>query len=393
MNFYSFRKEHVRLLVFCSVALFFFSCRKKDEPRSVDPALEPYLNLFLKEGEKRGKTIDIKRDGGIILEFANLTPPTIGLCYRTLPVRVQIDRTYWKDTESSANKENLREDVVFHELGHGFLGRGHRNDSLPNNEWTSMMCGEPEVNGRNWAVNFHGYRKNYYLDELFNMGTPVPDWSKPATFDGNKGYLWDSEDYSFSSSSTEIDRTLTIKKGNGVCQISSSDDQNIIYPLNKPTVSIPANFYIEVEMSASFVLKEGDISGIFGGNNRSQNYFTVSSGNRSCAANTDCISPFAEVLISDKYRSETYNKLALCKRGNELFFYINDELVYRNDYQLQSYNIVGVIIPAKGSVSIKNYTVYTGQNAYTSVTLRAAKPVKDFPPVYKISLPKTNYLK
>jgi len=143
-------------------------------------------------------------------------------------------------------------------------------------------------------------------------------------------------------------------------------------------------------MSASFVLKDRSISGVFAGNDQSANYFTVSSGNRSYAVNTECVVPFAEVLIGDKYRHETYNKLALCKRGEELFFYINDELVYRNDYEgSSSYNTLGIIVPAKGGVSIKNFAVYTDENT----TLRAAKPIGNPTPLREVSLPGMRYLK
>ena len=391
MNFHNFCKGRILLLLSCFFVLFLFSCGKEDIPRSINSELEPYLDRFLAEGAKRGKTLDIDKKGGLIMEFADLTPPTIGLCYSSLPVRIQIDRTYWKKTVDSDNKENLREDLVFHELGHGLLKRGHRNDSLPNNEWTSMMCGEPQVNGRDWAVNFNGYRKNYYLDELFNEKTPVPDWSSPATFDGNRGYLWDFTDYSLWSPSVYTKEPLTFKTGNGVREISSSDDGNI--PVALYSALITTDFCMEMEMFVSFDLKES-ISGLFAGDNQSNpenfNYFTVSSGNRSNAGNIKCIVPFAEILISDKFQRESYNKLALCKRGGELFFYINNKLVYRNDYQLRAYNMFGIIVPAKGSVSIRNQALYAGQAASA---LKAGEQVKEVRILHGISIPGADYLR
>ena len=235
------------------------------------------------------------------------------------------------------------------------------------------------------------------MDELFDTKTPIPEWSLPATFDGDTGYLWHSEDYTFSNDSTWTNRLLpffTFKTGNGVYQISSSDNNNRLLSLHEDYIQADS-FYIEVEMLASF--PSSGISGIFGGyeqsiSNHSFNYFTVSSGNRSYAFNTDCMSaPFAEVLISDKFRHGTYNKLALSKRGDELFFYINDELVYRNDYQLPLYNRLGVVIPARGSVSIKNYAVYTAEQ---SSGLRAARPAENLPRVYVLPpLPGMEYLR
>ncbi len=373
----------------CFFVLLLFSCGKDDIPHSVDSSLESYLDRFLAEAAKRGKTLDINKEGGVIMEFADLEPPVIGLCYHLLPIRIQIDRTYWKETADAPNRENLREDVVFHELAHGFLGRAHINDSLPNNEWASMMCGEPQVNGRNWAVNFNGYRKSYYLDELFDMNTSVPDWSYPASFDGDKGILIESDDYSSHPSDIRQQGVFTIKTGNGTCEISSSDSKNVLFSLYD--TKIATDFYMEVEMYVSSI-PDGGISGIFSGckssSEESHNYFSVSSGNRSRASNTKCIVPFAEVLVSDKYRNGTYNKLALSKRGEELFFYINDELVYRNDYQLPEYNKFGIIIPAMGSVSMRNYAVYSGQNPSV---LKAGKAIGDDDDAYRISVRETNY--
>jgi len=362
------------LLFFCFFASF-ISCGKEDNPKTVDPEFELYLDRFIKEGAKRGKTLDIDKDGGVIMEFADLTPPTIGLCYNSLPVRIQIDRDYWKKTADSYNKENLREDVVFHELAHGFLKRGHRNDSLPNNEWTSMMCGEPQINGRDWLINFNGYRREYYLDELFNQNTPTPKWSNPAVFDGNKGYLVYSDDFPSPDLSVHTNETLTFKIGQGMCEISSSDDENRLLSLH--SVFVTSDFYMEVEMAVTYTLGKS-LSGLFSGYQQwdwipgDYDYFTISPGNRSYIRNSKCFVPFAEVLTSDKLIQGEFNKLAICKKGGELFCYINDELIYRNDYLFNSYNTFGVITPAKGVVYVKNFSLYS----YSQSALKSAQQEK-----------------
>jgi hypothetical protein len=392
MSICRFPKSQILFFIFSCVVFFLFSsCEKEDDAirHSIDYKLEPYLNRFLEEGIKRGKMVDISKNGGLILEFADLTPPTIGLCYFSKPVRVQIDRTYWEETTKSPNRENLREEVVFHELGHGFLSRGHRNDVLQNNEWTSMMCGEPQTNGRSWNLNFNGYRKEYYLDELFNPKIPVPEWSKPAVFDGNKGTLLYSEDYSFSVPRFQSEGPLTFEIKNGEYRISSSVNQNqrvaLLYDFPLST-----DFYMEMEMSVFFALNNGEFSGVFAENVYSDyNYFSITSNNRSFVANNKCIMPFAEVLISDKYQREKYNKLAISKCGDELFFHINDKLVYRNDYQLFSYNKLGIIIPAKGSVSIKNYAVYADENT----SLRSMKQTENPVVLGEIAIRKIKYLR
>jgi hypothetical protein len=253
------------------------------------------------------------------------------------------------------------------------------------------MCGEPEVNGRSWAVNYNGYRKNYYLDELFNTKTPVPDWSKTASFDGNKGNLVKLIDYSSwgYSNSTNKEKTLTFITGNGFYEIYSSSNENI--PVSLENNFIVEDFYIEIEMVASYGLNDG-ISGIISGYSQNNfDFFTISSGSRSYILNNRCVVPFAEILISDKLKQEEYNKLAMCKKDKELFFYINDELVYRNDYISSTYSEFGVIIPAKGNVFIKNFSLYSYSD-YQS-TLKSTKPTELFSPIREILLSKMNYSK
>jgi len=380
MNTCRFKENQILFFLFCIAIFFFSSCEKEKETsqHTIDYRLEPYLNRFVEEGKKRGKFVDIGKEGGLILEFADLTPPTIGLCYpHAKPVRIQIDRTYWEETTQSPNRENLREEVIFHELGHGFIGkRGHKNSFLPNEEWASMMCGEPQINGRSWFLNFNGYRKDYYLDELFNpKTTTVPEWSKPAVFDGNKGmFLLDERNSEFKIP-------------------SSSGNQNLLASLYSTESFISTDFYMEMEIAVSFVVKDdGGFSGIFAGNKRldDYNYFTIEPNNRSVAANHKCrLAPFAEVSMGDKYKREGYNKLAISKRGNELFFYVNDQLVYRNDYQIPSYNTFGIIVPVRGSVSIKNFAIYADE----SVALRVAKQAENPVILGEVSIPGVRYLK
>ncbi len=355
MNNHCFKIDRILSILFCTAAFFFFSCEKEKTKFTIDQELEPYLNLFLEEGKKRGRFVDIEKEGGLILEFADLTPPVIGLCYSSIPIRVQIDKTYWQKTTESLNRENLREEVVFHELGHGFLKRGHKNTVLENDEWASMMCGEPQINGRSWFLNFNGFRKEYYLDELFNSNTPIPEWSKPAVFDGNKG------DFILDKVETDV-------------ILPNSFDTNLLRPLYSTMATISSDFYVEID----FVLVNGEFSGIFAGNDRldTYNYFTVSTDNRSLVMNNKCAIPFAEVMTGDKYQQGgAYNKLAISKRGDMLFFYINDKLVYQNDYQIPSYNTFGIIIPTRGSVSIKSLEVYADENVVLRSAKQAGSPV------------------
>lgn len=75
------------------------------------------------------------------------------------------------------------ETLIFHEMGHCILGREHDESRLPNGNPKSIMCTgnialyAPCAYPVNDSCNQY-YKRNYYLDELFNASTPLPDWGK-----------------------------------------------------------------------------------------------------------------------------------------------------------------------------------------------------------------------
>ena len=75
------------------------------------------------------------------------------------------------------------ETLIFHEMGHCILGREHDESFLPNGNPKSIMCTgnialyAPCAYPLNDSCNQY-YKRAYYLDELFNSSTAVPDWAK-----------------------------------------------------------------------------------------------------------------------------------------------------------------------------------------------------------------------
>lgn len=68
-----------------------------------------------------------------------------------------------------------REILVFHELGHALLGRGHTDRTLPNGLRGSIM-----VEGRIFGL-YSAARadwREYYVDELFDSETEDPAWAQ-----------------------------------------------------------------------------------------------------------------------------------------------------------------------------------------------------------------------
>ncbi|HQG68001.1 MAG TPA: hypothetical protein PLW20_05305, partial [Paludibacteraceae bacterium] len=146
-----------KLGFFVSIVFLLLSCKDSHAYR-VDSAFSTYLYTFQSEAAKRGQVFNFQQEG-LIMEFADLTDNKAGLCHYEKPIRIEIDRTYWNDISKYAGAEYMKEDVIFHELGHGFLGREHLNDVLENGDWKSMMCGGQKVNNRAWNINYRGIRR------------------------------------------------------------------------------------------------------------------------------------------------------------------------------------------------------------------------------------------
>ncbi len=78
-----------------------------------------------------------------------------------------------------------KEALIFHELGHCILGRDHDNSLLPNGDPKSMMVENNIIIyspcvyaiGGNTDCNFT-FKRDYYISELFDEETSIPDWAK-----------------------------------------------------------------------------------------------------------------------------------------------------------------------------------------------------------------------
>ncbi|MCK7482835.1 MAG: ImmA/IrrE family metallo-endopeptidase [Candidatus Moduliflexus flocculans] len=108
-----------------------------------------YVHGFENEAKLRGRTVDIEKQG-LKVEFADFSGKDyVGLTNYENPIRIQIDKHYWNSAP-----DPYREFVLFHELGHAFLGiNDHRNDTLPNGDWKSIMRGPP-ANGDEHRIDY-----------------------------------------------------------------------------------------------------------------------------------------------------------------------------------------------------------------------------------------------
>ncbi|MGB0523784.1 MAG: hypothetical protein ACPGJS_12530 [Flammeovirgaceae bacterium] len=141
----------------------------------VPDEVEPFVQKFIEEGKERG--VDLVVDNLVV----ELTSPVENngqfVCGVTFGPVINLPQNYIEiDTQCLAwrHSEVSREILVFHELGHALLLRPHRTDLLPNFDFASIMVSST------WNIDdfytFDLTKREYYMDELFDPSTPVPDW-------------------------------------------------------------------------------------------------------------------------------------------------------------------------------------------------------------------------
>ena len=171
--------------------IFILGCTKDNqqlEPNipEYNPSLHSGINLsfanyvkkFYDEANIRGKNennIIGKAIEDLKLEFdsdlTNYCGYALSFNTSNSPHVIISDRaTCWND-RSATDKEIL----IFHELGHAILKRSHDDTRMSNNHRKTMM-----FSGNQFGL----YKKEeidkrrYYLDELFDVTTPEPNWAK-----------------------------------------------------------------------------------------------------------------------------------------------------------------------------------------------------------------------
>lgn len=140
------------------LVLFIMSC-KSDSTESLDVQL--YLDRFEEEANERGFTY-INEIGNIEVHLVEIISfGVLGQCFRDPDDinQIHLDRTYW---EGASDLE--KEFVVFHELGHCLLNRGHLNDSIGDGTCLSIMY---DGNSSACNLSYTLDTKEAMIDELF----------------------------------------------------------------------------------------------------------------------------------------------------------------------------------------------------------------------------------
>lgn len=144
-----------------TILLFFalLSCEQQEEAIYVDPAISVYFELFELEAAKRGLSADLSA-AKISAQFVSTPQNIVGQCaqFESGAKVIYIDRDYW--ARASTNEQEF---VVFHELGHCFLGRAHDDEANSDGRCKSMMNSGTSQCRFNYSLT----TRPDYLDELF----------------------------------------------------------------------------------------------------------------------------------------------------------------------------------------------------------------------------------
>lgn len=127
----------------------------------VDERLWIYFDRFEQEGQARGLDIDLvaTQITGVINDLEG--EHVAGQCTTyggARPNRVTLDTDFWE-----GSSDLFKEFIIFHELGHCFLNRDHREDAFSNGRCVSLM----RSGTLSCRDNYNVTTRASYIDELF----------------------------------------------------------------------------------------------------------------------------------------------------------------------------------------------------------------------------------
>ena len=171
-----------KICIACVIILY--GCQAKNDftpVLNIPAEFQPYVDGFVAEALERGHNIVINNliityDSSLSNVYCAVSNITSSLNDVQKIISLNPNITCWQ------NSRQL-ETLIFHEMGHCILGREHDKSLLPNGDAKSIMypdnlalyapCAYPINDSCNQL-----YKRVYYLDELFDPATPVPDWAK-----------------------------------------------------------------------------------------------------------------------------------------------------------------------------------------------------------------------
>jgi hypothetical protein len=143
------------------------SC-SKEKVQVIPNEFREYVDMFFEEGNQRGLNTNLD-EVNLTIQFGSLNGSTAGQCSFQSNT-ITIDQDKW-----NSMIEEKKIWLIFHELGHCILNRQHKNNTTDNGECVSIMKGTE--NNFECSLNYYSQKWwKYYLDELFEPSSPIPNW-------------------------------------------------------------------------------------------------------------------------------------------------------------------------------------------------------------------------
>ncbi len=366
------------------ITLIVTSCGDPNEYR-VEPVFAEYVQRFELEAAKRGKDYKLQTEG-LIIEFAKLKDEQAGLCHYENPIRIEVDSVYWKKISAVAGSDMMKEDLIFHEMGHGILGRKHLNTTLENGDWKSMMCGGTKVDNRPWNINYRRMRRDYYVNELFNESTPAPLFTTTELLVDTTGFtqkLW----YTFDTGSktdtgwdlgSNIDfiREIDNKQLKFTSKYSSS--YAILLSVLNGGINIKSDFSFEMEIDSETKTTADQYGLVFAVKTSmvdTTEYFKINREQKMFPGNSAWYSYYTQ-LHKDAIKKTGKNKLKVVKIDGIIHYFINNVYVYQTEMEIfGSGNNFGFIVPAGGIVWIDNLKIGIKSSSKTKYKVISIKDI------------------
>ncbi len=151
--------KSIKLTVLTVMVFLSWGC-EKEYTVAVDAPLQPYVEAFIAEGAARNVQVDFGQ-GGLIATLDDIPGRSVaGQCYTVQngPNRIVVDAQQWSRTGAEG-----RELLIFHELGHCYLGRAHFDAVNDQGQCLSIMRSSVDA----CDLNFNNDTRSQLLDELF----------------------------------------------------------------------------------------------------------------------------------------------------------------------------------------------------------------------------------
>ncbi|MEM7371480.1 MAG: hypothetical protein AAF587_22900 [Bacteroidota bacterium] len=347
---------------FLAVAIFLQACTKEEIMVYEIPSnIQPYIDLFEAEAAKRGQDIQIDN---LIVEFeSDLVGPqgeeAAGLCTfesdnnPTPHIRLDTNSFNW------TNNEYHREILVFHELGHCILNRfEHTNTALPNGNRSSIMRGTGE---QLYGGDLNLFKREYYLDELFNSNTPPPDWAMNTPEYGsissaNKEPLFleefDNNQNGWNLGNSNQNATR-IEDGSFFFQ--SKIQEGAFYTANEVIMDKSRNFEIET----SIKIASGDNSVMFqwaGSVVDELSFFGFVPDSAFFLGTRKSGLSISDTV--DEFRPDDFNKLTIRRIDGFYYLYVNEAFFDIMEYESFAGNLVSYVVGPMTSMQVDYLRVH-----------------------------------